>query len=245
VILRAAALLVPCPERTEWLAEWKSELWYVLAARPREATAFCLGAFSDALWLRRNSSRLDVRKIFHLESPLRCIVWLALLAGASFLVSRHMMKEIRVLPHLLVILMSLLVLPVVTSLDFGEYPAASHSLSWPSGRWMFFAAKVVLLLITVFCGAITLVTIGFPILAGYVFAFRWALLDQRRRCPVCLHLLTNPVRIGQPSETFLAWYGTELICVQGHGVLQVPEVPTSCYRSQRWLYLDSSWTSLF
>src|ERR1035438_836888 len=30
-ILRAAGLLVPGPQRAEWLAEWRSELWY---ARP-------------------------------------------------------------------------------------------------------------------------------------------------------------------------------------------------------------------
>jgi len=233
-ILRAAALLVPRAERADWLAEWKSELWYVLGARPREATGFCLGAFPDAFWLRRNSARLDARRIFRLESPLQCVIVLAVLAGASFLSTRHMMKEIRILPHLLVILMSLLVLPVVTSLDFGEYPANNRPLSWPGRRWMFFATKVALLLTTVFCGAITLVTIGAPILAGYVFAFRWALMDQRRRCPVCLHLLTSPIRIGEPSHTFLAWYGTELICAKGHGVLQVPEIATSCYRTQRW-----------
>ena len=237
-ILRVAALLVPRLERTEWLAEWSSELWYVLAADSREATFFCLGAFPDAFWLRQNNALMDARKIFHLGSPLRCIALLALLAGASFLFSRHMMKEIRILPHLLVILMALLVLPVVTSLDFGEYPANHRPLPWPGRRWMFFAAKIALLLTTVFCGAITWVTIGAPILAGYVFAFRWALMDQRRRCPVCLHVLTSPVRIGESSHTFLAWYGTELICAKGHGVLHVPEIPTSCYRTQRWFDLD-------
>jgi hypothetical protein len=30
MILRSAALLVPRPQRTEWLAEWSAELWYVL-----------------------------------------------------------------------------------------------------------------------------------------------------------------------------------------------------------------------
>ena len=232
-ILRAAALLVPDAERTEWLAEWTSELWYVREARPREATGYCLGAFSDALWLRRNRESSNAPKLL-LKSPLQCIMLLTILAGASFLSTRHLMKEIRILPHLLVILMALLVLPVVTSLDFGEYPANNRPLSWPGRRWMFFATKVALLLTTVFCGAITLVTIGAPILAGYVFAFRWALMDQRRRCPVCLHLLTSPIRIGEPSHTFLAWYGTELICAKGHGVLQVPEIATSCYRTQRW-----------
>jgi hypothetical protein len=235
-ILRVAALLVPRLERTEWLAEWSSELWYVRTAGSREAAFFCLGAFPDAFWLRCNHALMDARKIFHLGSPLRCIALLALLAGASFLFSRHMMKEIRILPHLLVILMALLVLPVVTPLNFGEYPANNHPLPWR--RWMFFVTKVALLLTTVFCGAITWATIGAPILAGYVFVFRWALIDQRRRCPVCLRVLTSPIRIGESSHTFLAWYGTELICANGHGVLHVPEIRTSCYGTQRWVDLE-------
>lgn len=237
-ILRAAALLVPRHERAEWLAEWSSELWYVLAGGSRKATLFCLGAFPDAFWLRRNRATLHAREIFHLRSPLRCLLWLAVLAGASFLLTAHRTREIRILPHLLVILMAFLVLPVVTSLDFGDYGANNYAPSWLGIRWMFFATKVALLLATVFCGAITLVTIGAPILAGYVFAFRWALMDQRRRCPVCLHVLTNPVRIGDSSHTFLAWHGTELICAKGHGVLHVPETSTSCYRTQRWLSLE-------
>jgi hypothetical protein len=71
------------------------------------------------------------------------------------------------------------------------------------------------------------------------------LLDQRRRCPVCLQMLRNPVRVGQPSRNFLAWNGTELICVAGHGFLHVPEMPTSWFSTQRWLYLDASWRSIF
>jgi hypothetical protein len=82
-------------------------------------------------------------------------------------------------------------------------------------------------------------------LVGYILAFRWAIIDQRLRCPVCLRLLTNPIRIGQPSQTFLSWYGIELMCVRGHGLLHVPEFRTSCYSTQRWLYLDPSWNSLF
>ncbi len=48
-----------------------------------------------------------------------------------------------------------------------------------------------------------------------------------------------------PSRTFLAWNGTELICVGGHGLLHVPEMPTSWFSTQRWLYLDPSWEVLF
>ena len=78
-----------------------------------------------------------------------------------------------------------------------------------------------------------------------LFGFRWALKDQRKRCPVCLCTLTHPARVGQPSRNFLAWHGTELICADGHGLLHVPELPTSWFATQRWLYLDTSWSSLF
>jgi hypothetical protein len=37
----------------------------------------------------------------------------------------------------------------------------------------------------------------------------------------------------------------ELICIGGHGLLHVPEMPTSWFSEQRWLYLDSSWEVLF
>jgi hypothetical protein len=48
-ILRSASLLDARSDRAEWFAEWSAELWHVVA------TAFCLGAFRDAFWLRRNN----------------------------------------------------------------------------------------------------------------------------------------------------------------------------------------------
>jgi hypothetical protein len=85
---------------------------------------------------------------------------------------------------------------------------------------------------------------NFGLLASSMLAARWVLLDQRRRCPVCLRSLTHPVHIGTPSETFLEWYGTESLCSRGHGLLHTPEVPAS-YSTQQWLSLDASWQELF
>src|ERR1039457_4622065 len=82
-ILRAASLLAPGDQRAEWLAGWRSELWYI----PRRgATLFCLGAFQDALWLRRNNPGPIERNRTHLESPLRCLALLALRAAVSSLI---------------------------------------------------------------------------------------------------------------------------------------------------------------
>ena len=81
-------------------------------------------------------------------------------------------------------------------------------------------------------------------IVGSVVGFRWVLVDQRRRCPVCLRLLTHATPIGEPSRTLLELYGTEQICTRGHGLLHVPEIRSS-YSEQRWLRLDSSWSGLF
>jgi hypothetical protein len=51
-ILRVASWLAPGDRRAEWLDEWRSELCHVPQCR---AMAFCLSAFGDALWLRRNN----------------------------------------------------------------------------------------------------------------------------------------------------------------------------------------------
>lgn len=64
-MLWVASLLVPTSRRSEWSEEWRNELWYVLREcspqtsihhRPiKEATVFCLGAYRDAIWLRKRS----------------------------------------------------------------------------------------------------------------------------------------------------------------------------------------------
>ena len=78
-----------------------------------------------------------------------------------------------------------------------------------------------------------------------LFGFRWAVADQRKRCPVCLRRVSNPATVGLASRTFLGWNGTEMICMGGHALLHVPSLPTSWFSGQRWLYLDNSWDFLF
>jgi hypothetical protein len=158
------------------------------------------------------------------------------------------------------LLLACLALPATTPLPLGEYPLRPDRL--PSAirfrRWFFIVIKIVLILPLVFFSSLDLAYAGLPLdlpaaqyiqmiasFLGFLFALRWALQDQRRRCPVCLRLLTNPARVGQASRNFLAWNGTELMCSSGHGLLHIPEIPTSWFSTQRWLYLDSSWSSLF
>jgi hypothetical protein len=149
------------------------------------------------------------------------------------------------------------VLPVVTSLSLGEVPAAANPPSRAAKlrRWTFLSAKFVFVLLTAYCGSHILAYDSAPFIPagiqlnvlvwGCIFAFRWALIDQRQRCPTCLRLLTNPVWIGEPSRYFLTWNCTELMCPSGHGFLYVPESPTSWFSAQRWVDLDASWSGLF
>jgi hypothetical protein len=161
---------------------------------------------------------------------------------------------------LFAVFLACLALPATTSLPLGEYRVSSRKLPWSKRlrRWCFLGSKLTLLLPIVYFVSLDLAhfraTVD-PVTSEYIqlvsvfsiclFGLRWSLRDQRQRCPVCLGKLTHPARVGQPSRTFLAWNGTELICVVGHGLLHVPEMPTSWFSTQRWLYLDPSWEILF
>jgi hypothetical protein len=138
-----------------------------------------------------------------------------------------------------------------------------YSLHKPSSknklcRWAFMSMKIGLLLPLVYLSSVDLAywhTTYYSNSSEYaqlilsfsicLFGLRWALLDQRQRCPVCLRRVSNPARVGYASRTFLAWYGMELICTEGHTLLHVPGMPTSWFGTQRWLYLDTSWEFLF
>jgi hypothetical protein len=142
-----------------------------------------------------------------------------------------------------------LMVPVTTFFSLGDYSSRKFSLR----RWLFLAAKLVLILSAICFGAIDLASMGhhfLPValqfaLFSWVFALRWALTDQRRRCPVCLGLLVNAVRIGESSRMFLEWHGTELMCPRGHGLLHVPDHSAIWFKHQRWTDLDPSWSGLF
>jgi MacB-like periplasmic core domain len=161
---------------------------------------------------------------------------------------------------LFAVLLACLALPATTSLPLGEYRLSSRRLSWPMRirRWTFLCSKLTLLMVIVYFVSLDLAYLRttmdpstsefIQLVASFsicLFGLRWTLRDQRQRCPVCLGKLSHPARVGQPSRTFLAWNGTELICVGGHGLLHVPEMPTSWFSTQRWLYLDPSWEVLF
>jgi hypothetical protein len=162
--------------------------------------------------------------------------------------------------YLFAFLLALLSLPAITSVSLGESGINPHRTSWSKKifRWGFFAAKIALLLPSLYFVSLDL-AYGFTALgrerAIYIhlastfalalFSLQWILKDQRQRCPVCNHRVTHPAHVGQASRTFLDWNGTEMMCMGGHTLLHVPSLPTSWFSTQRWLYLDTSWGFLF
>jgi hypothetical protein len=147
---------------------------------------------------------------------------------------------------LLILVIACLVLPSITSLSLGEYPGGAGLR-----RWVFLAVKTGLTLASAYGGSVCLAQRTEwggsvqVLMLGIILALRWVLVDQRRRCPVCLRRLAHPVHIGDSGHTFLGWNVTELVCSRGHGLLHVPEVPAGWSAIQRWMRLDPSWNGLF
>ncbi len=127
--------------------------------------------------------------------------------------------------------MALLVFPAGVRFARGAYGAPR--------AWLFFAAKLGLALGAAYC-AVQMLGPHIRVQAGLVavlLAINWALRVQQRRCPVCLSRLASPVTFGCLSHTLLEWHGSEFICPQGHGLLQVSATPASPYEPQHWLPL--------
>ena len=237
-ILRAASLLMPDVRRAEWLKEWLSELWYV----PRRgATHFCLGAFRDALWLRRNEPEAQrpsqsVRTRLHLQSPFRCLAFLAALASLSLWMavclpaSQRLTRSTNFRTRDLLngcvgmLLLSSLIVPAILALGAC---ADRYPIPWPGRlrRGIFLAGKIALLHPVMLCGFVVMLTfdalplapLGF--IVACVGAFYWIFADQRRRCPVCLRLFASPVRIGTLLRS--SRHRVVLACYLGGGLALV------------------------
>jgi hypothetical protein len=271
IILSSASLLLPRPHRAEWLAEWGSELWYVLQSSENEprhkfwdrtGLLFCLGSFKDAIWLRLNACDPNIRERRLLRTPLKCLLLLAMVAAITtciFFRSDSLYQTISrdagtaIASQILLVVLAFVGVRATTSFALGDSYTTPQSPVRANQLWrrLFLGTKFALILLIVFCGTLDLTPIinatGLQphiTLTVYVLAFRWAFIDQRRRCPVCLRILSNPARIGQPSQILTGWYGTEYCCEKGHGLMYVPEITTT-YSAQRWLDLDSSWSNLF
>jgi hypothetical protein len=158
------------------------------------------------------------------------------------------------------VLLAFFALPAIASVSLAEYSFSARAPSWirRAIRLGFLGMKIVLIMLITYFSSIDLAywhsSVSSPSgvyvqlftsFAVFLFGMRWALSDQRQRCPVCLRCVINPAQVGLASRTFLAWNGTELICADGHTLLHIPGLPTSWFSTQRWLYLDTSWDFLF
>ena len=124
---------------------------------------------------------------------------------------------------LFTLIVALITLPATTALPLGEYPRHSGRLPWAvrARRWIFLSSKVALVVPLVYFTSVDVAYGVHPSVRllhnisswrlsffGFLFAFRWILQDQRKRCPVCLRVLSNPARVGKLHET--SWHGTAL-----------------------------------
>ena len=82
-------------------------------------------------------------------------------------------------------------------------------------------------------------------LAVCALATLWCVVDQRKRCPVCLSRLALPVTLGSWSSSLLDPVTTEFVCERGHGSLAMPETAASSAERDRWTEMDESWRDLF
>lgn len=133
--------------------------------------------------------------------------------------------------------------------------------NWNPRAAAFFAAKTALLLTGVllagieFTGASSITMLGgadgFAAISAWLFvlgamsALGWSFADQRQRCRVCLRRLGMAAHVGCPGCLLLDWAGTELVCVEGHGMLHVPEMAACWQEPYQWTALDETWQELF
>ena len=96
-LLRAASFVVPGRQRAEWRQEWQSELWHVRRSCARmdgvswpaeqRVLAFCLGAFQDALCLRRQGMSIRLPHPTKQGSAAQCILALCIVMLAFYAIA--------------------------------------------------------------------------------------------------------------------------------------------------------------
>lgn len=139
-------------------------------------------------------------------------------------------------------------------------PALRPNFDWSGGilrRALFFMSKTTLLLLAVllagleFTRAPAISMLGgtdlsteplstWLFLLGCMGVLSWSIYDQRRRCRVCLRRFGLAAQIGCPGCVLLSWAGTELVCLEGHGMLHVPQMVSSWQQGDKWTSFDDS-----
>lgn len=97
LILYAASLLVPRRRRSEWLREWRAEVWHwahflvesgrLSVKTEEELFRHCWGSFGDALWCRFNRTRVLGFLRSYPATPRFCLLTIFLLILAALILS--------------------------------------------------------------------------------------------------------------------------------------------------------------
>jgi len=261
-LLRAVEKIVPAGEREEWSRTWRAELWHMhhQARRGKDfgiTADLSIGLMCDALWLRTDSwgRALSGTPALCLASllgwcALATLIGLALSGGwRGFAVYARGPFERSAFAAVLVVFVSF----ATAARWHVEQGSASKGI-YGLKRQIFFTAKTTLVLLLAFLLSADFWRPIFGMFPNWAYALqllmfvplaliglRWAFGDQERRCKQCLRSLLTPARVGRPSRNLLEWNGTELVCKQGHGLLNVPEMETSWCDSSEWVTLDPAW----
>jgi Flp pilus assembly protein TadB len=252
MLLRGVQYVVPAPSREDWMRTWHSELWYLHHRKPsgaRHTATLAAGIARDAFWLRTESWKAAL----HGTAAL-CLAVLAglclLCAGIALLLTGSVREFAMQLGPVLrrFLLEALLVVLVLFATSSRRHVHESSGALPCFRRQVFFALKSGLVLLLAFLLSVDLcqpLQAAFPLaldllqtLLAAILAIaglRWSFGDQEARCKQCLRALQSPARVGRPSRNLLEWNGTEQVCRQGHGRLNLPEMETSWCRSGRWL----------
>ena len=256
---------LPACVRSDWLATWNSEIWYVHRERAtwKDSWRFTLGSLHHVLDIRRE---FPEEASYFTYDPSICLLAMALgnvalvilgLLSSSIYRSLwfHPLLEtirgetatpvFRVLQdQWSLIAMDFLIALPVTVFSSGMQFFSGYRLlrNRHSGKAALFYLAKLLLVASAFDCMFTL-AMSYPPLdfygavVGYILLLRWAVLDQQLRCPICLKRLGSPVHLGRLSWSILDWNLQEYVCSEGHGVMQIPNAPFMGQSTQEWLPL--------
>jgi hypothetical protein len=252
LLLRTVQYAVPMPDRADWLRAWNSELWHLHHDRRsggKPTATLALGLTRDALWLRTEAAKRALEGtatlcLATLASACLLSALVALLLTGSY---REFAAELAAPGRRFLLEAVLVVFVTFATISRRHVHQASGTLP-RLRRQIFFLLKSALVLLLAFLISADLCQ---PLYAEFLPAFdlgqilsaailsitglRWAFHDQEARCKHCLLALKSPERIGRPSHNLLEWNGTEQVCRDGHGRLNLPEMETSWCRSGQWL----------
>jgi hypothetical protein len=253
-LLRLLSAIVPAQERGEWLRTWQAELWHNHrrgdASGLKTSSNLTAGLALDALWLRGDRCRRDWAGTAALcLAGLVLLIALAAIAG-MFAAGHWSALRLYLLAQsgrFLLLTPPILFVASATASRRPLQPGARASAIDALKRKLFFAVKTGLVLVLTYllsaglCQPVhalsantadVLQVSSFALFA--LLGLRWSFADQERRCKRCLRLLAAPARVGRPSHNLLEWNGTQMLCRDGHGRLNVPEMETSWRQSSEW-----------